>query len=487
METAKNTSEVQVRRIMQNVEEVKNTRHDLNNWVKEVKDKEQKLNIEKELQDVKPPPIRSHIAKNDQLLAKTTDDVTTEHFSSNSTVKKKKFTTEDEVDERKMKADSFNEAGNKHVKLREYKNAVLQYTSAIEIYSEEPKYFTNRALCHLKLESYNECIEDCNSAIDLDKLNIKAHYRRMQANECLNLNTQALKDCTTVLMIDSKNRDAKTSLQRINERLKKTGAVPKGYAVKGSAAGKEEPNFSPLRSNMIDIFPVTKLANNRSKKQLKQIKVIDVIGPKDGKNYENSNIQVSDEVIEKLFNGECGSFEEVKKTDTTKQVKPELAPEPEPEPEKEIHKVPQEKTVIEKISRAKSESHDVTPTQQVKALPPAPTSTAQFHCNWKDLSSEQKYQYLKAIPITRLNKILGAGFDSETLSNLLSIFKEYYVPNKDDLCGTLLQISKHNRLKILSLMLSDEDKTALLDALKHIENKAKPEDLELINNAFNLK
>lgn len=43
----------------------------------------------------------------------------------------------------------------------------------------------------------------------------------MMANESLGNNMDALKDCTTVLMIEPKNSEAKRSLERINERLRK--------------------------------------------------------------------------------------------------------------------------------------------------------------------------------------------------------------------------------------------------------------------------
>lgn len=36
---------------------------------------------------------------------------------------------------------------------------------------------------------------------------------------------EALKDCTTVLAIDPKNYEAKRSLERINERLRKIGIL----------------------------------------------------------------------------------------------------------------------------------------------------------------------------------------------------------------------------------------------------------------------
>lgn len=71
--------------------------------------------------------------------------------------------------------------------------------------------------------SYDNCIDDCDAAIELDKLCVKAYYRRMQANESLGNNMEALKDCTTVLAIDPKNYEAKRSLERINDRLRKIG------------------------------------------------------------------------------------------------------------------------------------------------------------------------------------------------------------------------------------------------------------------------
>jgi len=66
-------------------------------------------------------------------------------------------------------------------------------------------------------------VDDCEAAIALDKLCVKAYYRRMQANESLGNNMEALKDCTTVLTLDPKNIEAKRSLERINERLRKIG------------------------------------------------------------------------------------------------------------------------------------------------------------------------------------------------------------------------------------------------------------------------
>ena len=148
------------------------------------------------------------------------------------------------------------------------------------------------------MNRYDECIEDCDRAIEIDNLAVKAYYRRMMANESLGNNMDALKDCTTVLMIEPKNSEAKRSLERINERLRKQNT--------------SGPNFSSLRGNLLDILPIDKPAYKRSTKPLKRIPIADVVGPKDSKNHEN--LKISDEDIDKLFNSNCGHFEEIKTT-----------------------------------------------------------------------------------------------------------------------------------------------------------------------------
>lgn len=60
---------------------------------------------------------------------------------------------------------------------------------------------------------------------------------------------------------------------------------------------------------MVDILPIDKPAYKRSTKPLRRIPIADVVGPKDSKNYDN--LTISDEDIDKLFNGSC-QFEEIK-------------------------------------------------------------------------------------------------------------------------------------------------------------------------------
>lgn len=66
-------------------------------------------------------------------------------------------------------------------------------------------------------------------------------------------------------------------------------------------------------------MPIEKPAYKRSTKPLKRIAIADVVGPKESKDHEN--LKISDEDIDKLFNSNCGYFEEVKNPEARLKAK----------------------------------------------------------------------------------------------------------------------------------------------------------------------
>lgn len=60
----------------------------------------------------------------------------------------------DANEEKRKQANEIKDRGNKHVKLGEYEKAINAYTSALDIFPEDPVYFCNRALCYLKMERF---------------------------------------------------------------------------------------------------------------------------------------------------------------------------------------------------------------------------------------------------------------------------------------------------------------------------------------------
>ncbi|XP_067633988.1 RNA polymerase II-associated protein 3 isoform X2 [Eurosta solidaginis] len=500
MDAIKKTHEVQLQ-VRHNAEEMRNTLNNLYRWEQEMKAKEKEMSRRPVSMDQGAVPVRSHVAakssvdnKAQQQAKSTTADNgngnTTTTSSAATTATEKLEKPLDPNEEKRKQANDFKDKGNKYVKLGEYEKAIFEYTRAIDIFPEDAVYYCNRALCYLKLEKYNICIEDCEQAIEIDNLSVKAYYRRMQANECLGNNMDALKDCTTVLMIEPKNSEAKRSLERINERLRKNVKTTKG------------PNFTAARENMIDILPTDKPPYKRSKKPLRRVPIADVVGPKDTKNCENSSLKISDDDIDKLFNSNCGPFVEVKQPKSSnlgKNIKKENT-QHRGEGEKlqtnskqinENHKLNIEEncTSATKMSNYNTAANMNTFLLNAnRPLPPAPTSTAQFYSNWKELAPAQKYQYLKSIQVSELCKILGAGFDSDTLTDTLHTLRDFYLTNKDEtIAGTLLEVSKNEQVHILSLLMSAEEQRTVMDIVKHIkENETNNLVAEQIIKNFNL-
>ena len=67
--------------------------------------------------------------------------------------------------------------------------------------------------------------------------------------------------------------------------------------------------------------------------------------------------------------------------------------------------------------------------------------------------------FSQSIPLTQLVKILGAGFDSDTLSDIIRTLHDYYLLNKDSATAdTLLEVSKNKQVSILSLLMSNEER-----------------------------
>ena len=73
---------------------------------------------------------------------------------------------------------------------------------------------------------------------------------------------------------------------------------------------------------------------------------------------------------------------------------------------------------------------------------------------------------LQSIELTKLCKILGAGFDSDTLTDVLRIIQQHYVVDSQEnalnIANTLLQISRNNQIGILSLLMSSEERKCKL-------------------------
>ncbi|KAH8253418.1 hypothetical protein KR032_005471 [Drosophila birchii] len=502
------------RQVRRNARDYESSVKDLYSWEQDIKKKEEELKKSPATALAKNLPVRSHVQDGNAKGAKGSPG-----SSAASTPTEKQDLPMDPVAQQHKKANDIKDRGNNYVKLAEYDRAIEAYTEAIKVYPYDPVYYINRALCFIRQERYDNCVEDCEEAIKLDKLCVKAYYRRMQANESLGNNMEALKDCTTVLAIEPKNIEAKKSLARINDCLRKN-------------ATKSGPNFTANRPDFIDILPFEKPVYKRSKQPMHRVPIVDIISPR-AVSEETKNLRISDEDIDKIFNSNCGSFEQVKTTDVkqketnpsaptdapaveiTKQTKkdtnispPKTAPQVEvaKNEKKEIKNAPKATPAVVETPKAQSPAASPpkparTPSAEVKAVeveetsqktenikpvpkknkdsassversvPPPPSGTAQFHVTWKELTASVKYQYLKSIEVANLCKILGAGFDSATFTELLRTIHDFYVPNKEPTtAAVLLEISKNDEFQILAMLMSAEEKKVVTSILNDIKN-----------------
>lgn len=109
-----------------------------------------------------------------------------------------------EEEKNETSPETFKIQGNEEFKKGNYIKAVELYSKAIDIKSNEPAFYANRAACYLSLKKYKKCIEDCNKTLNLDDKFVKAYRRRARAYMMLGKLNLALQDFNTAL---SKEKD----------------------------------------------------------------------------------------------------------------------------------------------------------------------------------------------------------------------------------------------------------------------------------------
>jgi tetratricopeptide (TPR) repeat protein len=82
-----------------------------------------------------------------------------------------------------MNSEEEKEKGNNFFKQKNYQQALIHYTNAIE-HAEQKNiqiYLTNRSLTYFHLKNFKKSLEDANKAIQMDLTWNKAHFRKIEA------------------------------------------------------------------------------------------------------------------------------------------------------------------------------------------------------------------------------------------------------------------------------------------------------------------
>eukprot|EP01083_Nonionella_stella_P249812 863393_1 len=116
--------------------------------------------------------------------------------------------------------------GNKYYKLKDYQQALMEYTLAIDHCPKTDDHKTdlsifygNRAACYIILEDWEVAVEECTIALDHNDKYIKALWRRARAYEKLDKYFDAKQDYQSILDIEGTEGPnyeiARVNLQRI--------------------------------------------------------------------------------------------------------------------------------------------------------------------------------------------------------------------------------------------------------------------------------
>ena len=116
---------------------------------------------------------------------------------------------------------AYNGRGHAHFTKKEYKEALEDINTAINIDPRNPTPYVNRCVINLYgWKEYDKAIEDCSTAIRISDKSSMAFNHRGYANEMKKNLTAAVADYTRALEIDPKNELAQTNLNRIRTSVK---------------------------------------------------------------------------------------------------------------------------------------------------------------------------------------------------------------------------------------------------------------------------
>jgi len=101
----------------------------------------------------------------------------------------------------------YNARGNTYFQLKDYKQAINDYTQAIKLDTKNASYYNLRGFAYFQLKDYKQAIDDWNQAIKIDPKNGIYYSSRGDAYFQLKDYKQAIDDYTQAIKLDPKNAD----------------------------------------------------------------------------------------------------------------------------------------------------------------------------------------------------------------------------------------------------------------------------------------
>jgi len=125
------------------------------------------------------------------------------------------------VSEEAMKqADEYKAAGNKLMGLQKFEDAIHNYSKAIELNSENEKFYSNRALAYIKTSKFKRAVADAKKAISLKPDYVNAVLHLAEAEKGHNNYKEAAEAFTKALKLE-KNQDKRVKISAQLEECQK--------------------------------------------------------------------------------------------------------------------------------------------------------------------------------------------------------------------------------------------------------------------------
>ncbi|XP_045143170.1 RNA polymerase II-associated protein 3 [Echinops telfairi] len=258
--------------VKQNAEELQDFMKDLENWEKDIKQKDMELRKQNGVLEAKLPPIRNgNFRKKKKSKAKESSKKTKEENTKNriksydyegwakldvdsildeldkedrthDSVSQESESEEDGIPVDSQKALALKEKGNKFFKQGKYDEAIECYTKGMNADPYNPVLPTNRASAYFRLKKFAVAESDCNLAVALNRSYTKAYARRGAARFALQKLEEAKKDFEKVLELEPNNFEATNELRKINQALpcRESSCPQEAGAMVKSAAGEKE-------------------------------------------------------------------------------------------------------------------------------------------------------------------------------------------------------------------------------------------------------
>eukprot|EP00729_Bicosta_minor_P003239 gene3239-32010_t len=418
---------------------------------------------------------------------------------------------------REHKATEEKEKGNAQYKKGKCQAAIACYTRAIDHDPDNAIYPANRAMAHLKMKRYKEAADDCTTAIKLDKKYTKAWLRRATALVGMGSLEESIPDFEQVLKLDPKNAAAKKELASLPKRIAgkkekarkafrplehmgdnttmskgKSGKPMHRIAIEDIGSSDEEgeegsaPPSSPPPPANASAAAAAATADAAAAAAVETEKVaVSAMYATNAPPASSSSSSSSAPAPSVLANPGKAASGAVGNTDDT-TVAPKSASSAKPTPAAAARR----KAAAARRAAAAGSRSSVSPTGKKGGL-----TAGKFSEEWRRWRKNpaKLFAFFKTFDQTKLHTLLKRSLDADFLADLLTLVKVSCILEGYPVFETLESLSKADRFEMTIMMIEDSEAAVLKEVFASMRQPgnalaggASTEDVERVAALYNV-